>query len=404
MIGQSWVGRRQQGTAWALAAALAALAGCGGGGGGGTRTAAGKDDLSAQARLGELIFHDTTLSASGGQACASCHAAASGHAADNALPAQLGGPALDLQGGRASPSIRYLAANREFRFVADGTPTGGFFWDGRARSLQEQAGGPFLNPVEMANGSRAEVVAQLARAAYAEEFRRVFGADILSRPDAAFDRITLALQAYQLEDSEFHPYSSKYDEFLRGNEQLGAAELRGLALFNSPAKGNCAACHPSAKGSDGSLPLFTDFSYDNLGLPRNPELAQNADPTYFDLGLCASGGDELATRSDLCGAFKVPTLRNVALRQALFHNGVFKNLKDAVTFYVQRDTAPEKFYPRAGDGTLLKFDDLPPAYRDYVNTTEAPYNRRPGDAPALDDAEIDDLVAFLGTLTDGYAL
>jgi cytochrome c peroxidase len=365
--------------------------------------AAGPDELSAQARLGELIFHDTTLSASGGQACASCHVAAFGHAAANALPAQLGGPALDRQGGRNAPSIRYLADNREFRFATDGTPTGGFFWDGRARSPQEQAGGPFLNPVEMANASRAEVVVRLSRAGYADEFRRVFGADILGRPDDAFDRITLALQAYELEDRDFRPYSSKYDEFLRGKVALGAAELRGLALFNSPAKGNCAACHPSAQGSDGSLPLFTDFSYDNLGLPRNPELAQNADPATFDLGLCARPGGDLAARTDLCGAFKVPSLRNVALRQALFHNGVFKNLKDALTFYVQRDTAPEKFYPRAGDGTLLKFNDLPPAYRGNVNTTEAPYNRRPGDAPALDEAEIDDLIAFLGTLTDGYA-
>jgi cytochrome c peroxidase len=99
----------------------------------------------------------------------------------------------------------------------------------------------------------------------------------------------------------------------------------------------------------------------------------------------------------------VPSLRNVALREAFFHNGGFKTLKDALTFYVQRDTNPEKFYPLASDGSVEKFDDVPPEYRVNVNTREAPYNRRPGEAPALSDAEIDDLIAFLETLSDGYA-
>ena len=98
----------------------------------------------------------------------------------------------------------------------------------------------------------------------------------------------------------------------------------------------------------------------------------------------------------------MPSLRNVALRQALFHNGRFKTLKDALTFYVQRDTHPEKWYPLNADGSVNKFDDLPPQYHANVNTTEVPYNRRPGDAPALSDSEIDDVIAFLKTLTDGY--
>ena len=136
-------------------------------------------------------------------------------------------------------------------------------------------------------------------------------------------------------------------------------------------------------------------------MPRNPEIDRNADPAYFDLGLCQRA--DLTARTDLCGAFKVPSLRNVALRQALFHNGRFKTLKDALTFYVQRDTNPEKWYPLAGDGSVQKFDDLPSAYRGNVNTTEGPYNRRPGDAPPLSDAEIDDVIVFLRTLSDGYA-
>jgi cytochrome c peroxidase len=382
-----------------VAGLSALLAACGGASSSGNDTATAAP-LSAPAALGQKIFQDSSLSASGRQSCASCHVPSRGHAPANSLGAQFGGPALDRQGVRDAPSIRYLSFNTAFFFAADGTPTGGFFWDGRANSLQDQAGRPFLRDFEMANASKADVVAKLAVASYAADFKQVFGADIFSRPDDAFDRLTLALQQFQREDTSFHPFSSKYDDFLRGNASLSDQELRGLGLFNSPAKGNCAACHPSAKGSDGSLPLFTDFTYDNLGVPRNPAIAANADPAYFDLGLCARDTGDLLARGDLCGAFKVPSLRNVARRGAFFHNGRFTTLKDALTFYVQRDTAPEKFYPRLPDGTVNKFDDLPAAYHRNVNVTEVPYNRHPGDAPALSDAEIDDVIAFLNTLSD----
>ena len=393
----------------AIAAALLALCGLVSTGCGGGSPASGDAEpsirsvpLSAQAALGELIFNDASLSASGRQSCSSCHDPAQAHASPNTLPAQMGGAALEFQGGRNAPSIRYLADNRAFRFEADGTPTGGFFWDGRAASLQAQAGKPLLNPLEMANGTEAEVVARLSKARYAAQFQQLFGADIFNQPEAAFARLTLALQAYQLEDPEFRPYSSKYDAFLRGSAVLSTAEQRGLALFNSPAKGNCAACHPSARSADGSLPLFTDFSYDNLGVPRNPALRQNADPSSFDMGLCARPDGSLASRSDLCGAFKVPSLRNVALRGAYFHNGRFSSLREVLQFYVQRDTRPERWYPLRADGTPDKFNDLPLAWRSNVNTQEAPYNRRLGQPPALDEAEIDELLAFLLTLSDGY--
>jgi cytochrome c peroxidase len=356
--------------------------------------------LSDTARLGEQLFNDPSLSASGRQSCASCHDPAHAHGAPNALAAQLGGPLLDRQGGRQSGSIRYLATNTAFHFADDGTPTGGFFWDGRAQSLQDQAGKPFLNPKEMANTDAADVVAKVARAPYAAQFQALYGADIFNRPDDAFQRVTLAIAQFEKEEPSFRPFSSKYDEFLRGKAALSDQELRGLALFNAPSKGNCAACHPSGRGSDGSFPLFTDFSYDNLGVPRNPELAQNADPAFYDLGLCARDLGDLTGRNDLCGAFKVPSLRNVAVRGSYFHNGRFKTLKEVLTFYVQRDIHPEKFYPVRADGTVDKFDDLPPAYRGNVNTGEGPYNRQPGDTPALSDAEIDDVIAFLHTLTD----
>jgi cytochrome c peroxidase len=388
---------------WLLCAVVAGLSGCGGGG-----TAAQQQEqdstskLSVQGDIGRQVFNDTSLSASGRMSCATCHNADNAHGPTNGLAAQLGGMGLDVSGSRASPSIRYLATNTAFRFEPDGTPTGGFFWDGRATTLQDQAGRPFLTAHEMANANVPDVVDKLSRAIYAEQFKRVFGEDIFSRPDDAFARMTLALQQFQREDLAFRPFSSKFDEVLRNRAQLSSQEVRGLALFNDPGKGNCAACHPSAKGSDGSHPLFTDFSYDNLGVPRNPDIPKNADPAFFDLGLCARDSGDLASRTDLCGAFKVPSLRNVATRQVFFHNGRFKSLKDALTFYVQRDTNPEKWYPLNPDGTVRKFDDLPPQYQANVNTTEAPYDRRIGEAPALTDAEVDDVIAFLKTLTDGY--
>ncbi|BDU74117.1 cytochrome-c peroxidase [Mesoterricola silvestris] len=351
--------------------------------------------LSPAASLGEQIFKDTSLSASGLQSCATCHVAEAGHGSDNDLPAQLGGAALNLQGTRQSPTIRYLATNTGFHYDAEGTPTGGFFWDGRAETLADQAAGPFLNPLEMAMPSKAAVVAKLAAAPYAAAFRAAFGDAIFTDVEQAYRCMTLALQHYQREDRDFQPFSSKFDAFLRGGVRLTDAEARGMALFNDPQKGNCASCHPSS----GPRPLFTDFTYDALGVPRNPALSANADPAYFDLGLGAR--PEIA-RPDLYGAFKVPTLRNVALRKALFHNGRFTSLTDAVTFYVQRDTHPEKWYPTAPDGTVMKFDDLPAKYHGNVNVKEVPYNRLPGQAPALTDAEVDDVVAFLKTLTDGY--
>lgn len=383
-----------------LALLCLALAACGGGS---TARASDPAPLSASAALGEKIFHDTSLSASGRQSCATCHNPDAAHAPANNLAAQFGGPSMDRQGVRQSPSIRYLSFNTPFFFNKDGTPTGGLFWDGRVDTLARQAAEPFLNPREMANADKAAVVAKLAQARYAAEFRQLYGSAVFGDTEGAYLRMTLALQQYQREDAAFHAFSSKFDAFLEGKAALDDQELRGLVLFNSPAKGNCFACHPSARAADGSPPLFTDFTYDNLGVPRNPALAANADPGYYDLGLCAREGGDLAARADLCGAFKVPSLRNVAARQAFFHNGRFKTLKDALTFYVQRDTQPEKWYPLNADGTVKKFDDLPVQYHANVNTKEVPYNRRPGDAPALSDAEIDDLIAFLKTLSDGYA-
>ena len=393
-----------------LACATLLIAGCGGGespasgsgssAGGGSAPA--QAALSRVAALGEKLFHDPSLSASGRQSCATCHVADHALAGADAGSVPLGGPAMDQQGLRNTPSIRYLARNPAFHFESDGTPVGGFFRDGRAVSLLAQARQPFLAANEMANASAQALSDRVQRAAYVAEFRDIFGAQVFADADVTLERVAFAIAQYEAEDADFAPFSSKYDALLAGKASFTATELQGLALFNDPAKGNCAACHPSGKGADGAAPLFTDFSYDNLGVPRNPSLAANADPAHFDLGLCGPSRTDLAAQRDLCGAFKVPSLRNVAVTGPYFHNGRFATLREVVAFYVRRDTHPEEWYPLGAGGVVHKFDDLPDALVANVNTTEVPYNRRPGDAPALTPAEIDAVVAFLATLTDGY--
>ena len=142
--------------------------------------------------------------------------------------------------------------------------------------------------------------------------------------------------------------------------------------------------------------LFTDYGYEAVGVPRNRGLPANADPASFDLGLCERGGEDYKAKTvEFCGRFRTPSLRNVAVRPSFMHNGAFTRLRDVVSFYATRSTNPERWYARGAE-----FDDLPVAYRDHVNVDKAPYNRRKGQTPALDDGEVDALVAFLGTLTD----
>jgi cytochrome c peroxidase len=394
--------------AWVVVGPLAlALAACGGTAGSTSSSSeaarGGRTELTVLAALGGKIFHDESLSESGRMSCATCHDPAHAFAQPTAEAVALGGASLDQPGVRNAPSLAYLKYTPPFRFDAEGTPTGGFDRDGRAADLAAQAERPFLASFEMGNPSASDVVTKLFRASYAADFRAVFGTSVFDDADQAFLGARQALEAYELEAPEFAPFTSKYDYFLAGRAQLSAAELRGFALYNDPLKGNCAACHPSTRGADGTPPLFTDFTYDDLGVPRNAAIPANADPAYFDLGLCGPFRTDLAARTDLCGAFKVPTLRNVALTAPYFHNGRFQTLRDALGFYVRRDTSPEEFYPLGPDGLVRKFDDLPPQFARNVNTTEVPYNRHPGDLPALSADEIEDVIAFLQTLTDGYS-
>jgi len=370
------------------------LASCGGGG----ATQEATESMSAAAQLGQLIFKDPSLSATGAMSCQTCHDPSIGHASPFAEAVVNVGPAADQKGLRTPPAINYLRYNGPFKFDTDGTPMGGFFWDGRANSLAEQAKGPFLGKAEMANSSASDVIAKLRQTNYADQFKKVFGADIFNDPNAAFERVAYALERYQIEDSDFAPFNSKFDAVNQGKEAFSPAELRGLVLFNRADKGNCAACHPSTKPDNAPAALFTDFSYDSLGVPRNADIYANNDANFFDKGLCGPVRTSLSSRVDLCGAFKVPSLRNVAKRKRFFHNGKFTTLEQVVNFYITRDTAPAAWYP-TDPLNVLVYNDLPALERGNVNVTEGPYNRT-GLTPALDSQEISDLIAFLQTLND----
>ena len=351
-------------------------------------------DLSPVEQLGKQIFFDKNLSSPPGQACASCHAPEVGFTGpDSAVNQQTGvypGAAPGKFGNRKPPSAAYAAFSPKREYNSqDETWVGGQFWDGRMDDLVAQAKGPFLNPLEMNNASAQEVVDKVRQSKYRALFETVYGAKALNEAsaDEVFDLIARAITAYE-SSREVNAFSSKYDYYLVGRATLTPQEERGLKLFGT--KANCANCHPHKPEPDGSAPLFTDFTYDNVGAPRNPQNPfYRADGTvnpegakYRDLGL----GAVLKDKSQF-GKVKVPTLRNVAKKphpqfvKSYLHNGVFKSLKDVVSFYNLRDKTPEAF--------------------DAPDVAENVNNEELGKL-GLTDTEEDDVVAFLETLSDGY--
>ena len=366
--------------------------------------------LSPAARVGEKMFFDKSLSASGQLACASCHDPEHAHASPNGFAVQIGGKHMNLPGTRAVPSLNYTEATPPYADLLDNPdgisqpgPGGGYTQDGRAATLAEQAQIPLLSKNEMANASPAQVVARLRQAGYADQFRAAFGADIFKDDKAAFSAAMQALQAYQLEDVSFHPYDSKYDLYA-GNKiggDLTAQEMRGFAVYSDPNKGNCFACHYNGAGLNGSVRLFTDFTYAAIGVPRNMDIPANRDPRYYDLGICARPDHNKPDDKRFCGMFKTPTLRNVATRKVFFHNGQLKSLRDVIRFYNTRDTQPELWYPTK-KGKVQKFNDLPEQYRANIDTQAPLDGKKVGAAGAMTEQDMEDLEAFLNTLTDHY--
>jgi cytochrome c peroxidase len=241
--------------------------------------------------------------------------------------------------------------------------------------------GPPLNPLEMANLDTVSIRDKLRALDYAGMFEEIYGPDALDDPSTAFKNMAGAIAAYE-RSAELNRFDSKYDHYLRGEAELTEQEIRGMGLFVAEGKGNCAACHPSSPSPDGTPPLFTDYTYDNLGVPRNPEnpfytLSPDLNPEgfgYIDLGLALTVNDPAEN-----GKFRVPTLRNVALTPPYMHNGVFKTLFQVVAFYNTRDVGPWN----------------PPEITENVNDEEL------GNL-GLTNQEVEDIVAFLLTLTDGW--
>ena len=362
--------------------------------------------------LGKQLFSDPALSGSGAMSCASCHDPAHAFGPPNNLPVQLGGVDLKTPGYRAVPSLTYIQDSPPFTehyFESeddgdesiDNGPTGGLTWDGRVDRGSAQASIPLLSPFEMANKDETSVVESAIKAGYGPEIAKFGGKDALKDPHKAFAVLLEAIEDYEQDPATFYPYTSKYDAYLAGKATLTAQEAHGLDLFNDPAKGDCARCHISAPSPTGAAPQFTDRGLIALGLPRNMAIPANADPNWHDLGLCGPFRTDLKDHPEYCGLFRTPSLRNVAVRTTFFHNGLVHTLEDAIRFYVERDTRPEKWYPKKADGTVDKYDDLPAQYHANLET-DTPFGGKPGDEPPLSESEIADVAAFLKTLTDGY--
>jgi len=333
--------------------------------------------------VGKLLFFDTNLSKPAGQSCASCHDPETGFAdPQDDLPVSRGAIPSRV-GSRNTPTLAYSAFSPAMYFNDKiGIWFGGLFLDGRAATLAAQAGQPLLNRLEMNNPDKQSVVATVKASAYANLFERAFGKGIFDDSEAAFDKMTEALAAYQT-SPEVLRFSSKYDFVLKGQDQFTPAEARGLELFKDKDKSKCTICHDIKPLADGTPALFTDFGYDSVGAPRNPEnpfyqLPPEFNPSgadWADLGLGRTLQDPKQN-----GKFKTPTLRNIARTAPYMHNGVFKTLREVVDFYNTRDVKPTW---------------APAEVPETVNKLEM------GDLK-LTEAEVDDLVAFLLTLTDGH--
>lgn len=363
-------------------------------------------NLTDKEQLGKLLFFDTNLSEPTGQSCATCHAPEVGFTGPiseiNNTTVVYPGAIPTRFGNRKPPTAAYGGESPVFYFERKGRLfIGGMFWDGRATGwelgdpLAEQARGPFLNPVEQNLPGIQEFINRVQTSSYSGLFEQVYGTGIFNNPVEAYNKAADAISAYE-QSTEVNPFTSKYDYYLKKIIKLSKEEQKGLNLFNG--KGKCNNCHISKQGPKGEPPLFTDFTYDNLGIPKNPDNPFYTQPpdinplgeNWIDYGL----GEFLETTTtyqqyaaENMGKHKVPTLRNVDKRpnttfvKAYGHNGFFKTLKDIVHFYNTRDV---EAWP-------------PPEVPENVNTAELGNLK-------LKPEEEDAIVAFLSTLSDGYEI
>jgi cytochrome c peroxidase len=300
-------------------------------------------------RLGRQLFFDKRLSGDGNLACSSCHdlyarAGADGRRTASGIGGQIG--------GRNVPTVW----NAAFQSV--------LFWDGRASSLEEQARGPIFNPIEMGMPSPQELERRLAAdASYREAFARVFAAppstDLVAKAIASFERTLITPD-------------TPYDRFVRGDSKaLSAAQVRGMALFESL---GCTNCHQG--------PGFSDASLLGGRMPRRIFPA-NPNPYEKKFKLLSDGG--ASGKSDGRGVWRIASLRNVALTGPYFHNGSVDKLEDAVRVMASAQLG------------LAVSGIAPPVHGVEWSPDERIFKRF--ERRALGDREVADIVAFLNALS-----
>jgi len=332
------------------------------------------DGLSDSALIGKLIFFDKNLSEPAGISCATCHSpmTAFSDSRHTAFSEGVNGQF----GNRNANAISYMtfAPNRRAELIRGVWETvGGFFWDGKAEFLNQQALFPFVNPHEMNNPSIGALAVKIKNAAYYSKLEKLFGSAALTDSQTIAYYTITCLQAFE-QSFQVNPFTSKFDFYLKGKTTLTDQEKRGLALFNDTTKAKCSLCHlstPTTYASTDKI-LFTDYSYDNIGLPKNP--VQSGNP--IDSGLAIFERNNPAE----VGRFKAPTLRNIANTQPYMHSGIFTTLEDVLEFYNVRDVDAKFAHPEVP--ATMNTEDL-------------------GNLQ-LTQTEINDIIAFLKTLTDGY--
>ena len=382
-----------------------------------------QNTLTPKQQLGKFIFFDKNLSINENQSCAACHGPEAGwtgpDATINAHGAVYEGSIAGRFGNRKPPSSAYATQSPILHFSrqAGGMFVGGNFWDGRATGERlgspsaEQALGPFLNPLEQALNTPGDVIGKICTSSYANLFKQVCGENACdpANVDAAYDCVGLSVAAYE-GSPEVNQFSSKYDAVVAGTAKFTKQEQQGFNLFLGKAKCNrCHTVNPKSKKA-----LFTDYTYDNLGVPKNPENPFYGQDEFNPLGAAwidqGLGGflnfrpEWVSLARENFGKQKVPTLRNVdkwdtdALGQkvkAYSHNGYFKSLKGIVHFYNTRDILPvcPGEYTEA---QALASNCWPlPELALNINTTEM------GNL-GLTSEEEEAIVAFMGTLSDEF--
>lgn len=337
--------------------------------------------------LGRILFFDVNLSKNRTQSCATCHNPNAGFVddRDNGVKkmASLGDDGKSL-GDRQAPTASYAKFSPTFHFDEKAKKyVGGQFWDGREATLEGQAGGPPLNPVEMGMSDKKAVVDRLKEnTLYVDSFKKIFGADIFKNDDKAYEAMTIAIGSFERTD-EFSPFDSKYDRYLKGEYDLTPLEDLGKSIFFSNNNNSCANCHV-LKGEDKEGETFTNYQYHNIGTPANNELRAKNGVKAIDEGLLANSNvSDVAQK----GKHKVPTLRNVAVTAPYMHNGVFKDLKTVVEFYDKYNNKDRNIDPE----TNKPWDE--PEVKDNISLQELKANK-------LTDRKVEALVAFMKLLTD----